>query len=84
MLDITEAKYLGNCKFDLIFENGEKGVVDLSCYAKRGGVFAEFENAAFIRQGYANKELGPLCWPGGADIAPETLYDLSKSSRQTC
>ena len=42
MLDIIEVKYVADYKFAIVFENGEKGVVDLRAYASRGGVFARF------------------------------------------
>ena len=78
MLDIIEAKHLEDFKFELVFENGEKGVVDLRAYASRGGVFARFADPAYVKQVYVNKDLGTLCWPDNVDIAPETLYSLSK------
>ena len=80
MLDITEAKHIADYKFEIVFENGEKGVVDLCAYASRGGVFSRFTDLDYIKQAYVNRDLGTLCWPGNVDIAPETLYSLSKSS----
>ena len=80
MLDITEAKYIADYKFEIVFENGETGVVDLRAYAGRGGVFSRFADLGYVKQAYVNKDLGTICWPGNLDIAPETLYRLSKSS----
>ncbi|HAH31471.1 MAG TPA: DUF2442 domain-containing protein [Elusimicrobia bacterium] len=79
MLDIIEAKHITGYKFEIVFENGEKSVVDLSAYARRGGVFSRFADPDYVKQAYVNKDLGTICWPGNIDIAPETLYRLSKS-----
>ncbi len=81
MLDIIEVKYVADYKFAIVFKNGEKGVVDLRAYASRGGVFARFTAPAYVKQAYVNKDLGTLCWPGNVDIAPETLYSLSKGNQ---
>lgn len=80
MLDITEVKHIADYKFELVFENGEKGIVDLRAYAGRGGVFSRFTDPEYVKQAYVNRDLGTLCWPGNVDIAPETLHSLSKSS----
>jgi len=80
MLDIIEVKYVEDYKFAIVFENGEKGMVDLRAYASRGGVFARFTDPAYVKQAYVNKDLGTLCWPDNVDIAPETLYSLSKGN----
>ncbi|MEK7721828.1 MAG: DUF2442 domain-containing protein, partial [Elusimicrobiota bacterium] len=53
---------------------------DLRAYAGRGGVFSRFADIGYVKQAYVNKDLGTICWPGNLDIAPETLYRLSKSS----
>ncbi|MCX5783559.1 MAG: DUF2442 domain-containing protein, partial [Elusimicrobia bacterium] len=62
MMDIIEAKYISDCKFELTFENGEKGVADLSAYERRGGVFARFAEPGFIQQAYVNPDIGTICW----------------------
>ena len=80
MLDIIEAKHIADYKFEIVFENGEKGIVDLRAYASRGGVFSRFADPDYVKQAYINNDLGTICWPGNLDIAPETLYLLSKSS----
>ena len=74
MLDITEAKYIADYKFEVVFKNGEKGIIDLRVYAGRGGVFSRFTDPDYVKLGYVNRDLGTLCWPGDVDIAPETIY----------
>ena len=76
MLDVIEVKHLDGHRLEIAFENGERGIVDLKNYALKGGVFVQFSNLDFFRQVRVNKDLGTICWPGGADIAPETLHQM--------
>jgi Protein of unknown function (DUF2442) len=75
--DITALKKLDGYRLELEFENGRKGVVDLSSYARRGGVFARFADMGYFDLVSLNTELGVLCWPGDVDIAPETIYEAA-------
>lgn len=75
--DITGFKKLDGYRLELEFENGQKGVVDLSSYARRGGVFTRFADMEYFNSISLNTELGVLCWPGGVDIAPETIYEAA-------
>ena len=74
MYDLVEAKYIDGYTLELTFENGRKGRVDFSAYAKKGGVFDRLADLAYFNNFFVNKELGVLCWPEGLDIAPEILY----------
>jgi hypothetical protein len=76
MYDVKSVKCLEDYKLELVFENGERGIVDLSGYRNKGGVFSRFADQSYFRKVYVNQELGTICWPDGADIAPETLYTL--------
>jgi len=72
--DIVSATYKGGYKIEVTFDDGKKGVVDLSEYAQRGGVFKRFRDPEFFRAFKVNEELGVLTWNDEIDIAPETLY----------
>jgi len=72
--DIVDARYLENYKIELVFENGERGVVDFSGYLDAGGVFGRFRDMNFFRRYRLDRELGTLVWDDEVDIAPETLY----------
>lgn len=79
MLDVVGANYIKDFQVEVIFENGKKGIVDFSEYPKRGGVFSPMVDMEFFKQLFVNAELGTICWPNGADIAPETLYSKISS-----
>lgn len=72
--DVISAKYKGEYKIELIFEDGATGIVDFSKFINRGGVFEKFRDIEFFKNFSVNKELGVLTWGDEIDIAPETLY----------
>ena len=72
--DVVFATYKGDYRIELEFDDGKSGIVDLSGYVDRGGVFARFEDVEFFKQFRVNEELGTLTWQDEIDIAPETLY----------
>jgi hypothetical protein len=73
ILHVTEAKYLGEYKVEVSFNNGRKGIVDLS-NALHGTVFQSLKDKSIFAQLKLDKELHTISWPNGADIAPEYLY----------
>lgn len=49
-------------------------VVNLEPYAKRRGIFSRLADKRFFKKFFI--DLNTLCWPNGADIAPERLYEI--------
>ena len=72
--DVVSAKYLKDYLLELIFENGESGIVDFSKYLKIGGIFQRFNDLEFFKNFKVNHELGVITWHDEIDVAPETLY----------
>ncbi len=71
MISVIAAKYLGDHKIHLRFNDGIEGVADLGdCDWK--GMLAPLENQQFFR--YFAVDRGTLVWPNDADIAPEFFY----------
>jgi Protein of unknown function (DUF2442) len=72
--DITEAEVVGHGVLRLTFADGLTGEVSV-LERMRGPVFEE----AATREGFArvrvDAETGTVVWPGGADLAPDTLYE---------
>ena len=73
--DIAKLEYLNDYRLLLTFENGKDGVVDLSSYTERDGVFSNFSDIDYFRKVYIDH--GVLTWPNNVDIAPETIYSLA-------
>ena len=63
-------------RLEVTFSDGTHGVVSL---ADRlfGPVFEPLKDPEFFRQATVD-EFGAVCWPNGADLAPDALYDKLK------
>ncbi len=72
--DVVSATLVSECRIELVFEDGKRGVVDFSQYLDRGGVFERLKDLDFFRSFTVDRELGVITWGGEIDIAPETLY----------
>ncbi len=72
--DLIKAKYVGDYKLELTFENGKSGIVDFQKYLEKGEIFAPLKDLSFFKTFAVNRELGIITWNNEIDIAPETLY----------
>lgn len=72
--DITEARAVRHGVLAVTFADGLQGEVDV-LNRMRAPVF----DAARTFEGFAkvdvDTETGTVTWPGGADLAPDTLYE---------
>ena len=86
LLDLVEARPLEDHRVYLRFEDGLEGELDLGKRLSFRGVFAPLRDPKCFRELHVNPALGTICWPNGADLAPERLYTWLKealASRQT-
>ena len=72
-LHLTEAKYIEDYKVEVSFDNGRKGIADLSD-TPHGPVFEPLKNKSFFAQIKVDPELKTIVWPNGADLAPEYIF----------
>ena len=78
IIDVVAARILARYIVELVFEDGERRVIDLEPYLD-GPVFqALAEDYALLRAMHVDPEAGTVVWPNGADISPRTLYAESK------
>ena len=75
-IHITSAEYLDDYKVAVSFNNGRKGVADLSD-ALKGPVFDSLKNKSAFSTFAVDEELDTIVWPNGADLAPEYIYFLA-------
>lgn len=75
---ITAVAYAGSGhRLRLSFGDGLTGEVDLEPQLRGAGpVFAPLRDPAYFAQVRLDEEAGTICWPHGADWAPEVLYRL--------
>jgi Protein of unknown function (DUF2442) len=71
---VTEARYLGDYKIWLEFNDGRKGVVDLAddLYGEN---FETLRDTRRFADFYLDYGLATIAWHHGADFAPDYLYD---------
>jgi len=72
-LEVLQAKYLGEYKIHLIFNNGESKIVDLSDKLI-GSIFEPLKDKLYF-QSFTIK-YNTIEWNNGADFAPEYLYEI--------
>ncbi|HEV7486210.1 MAG TPA: DUF2442 domain-containing protein [Thermoanaerobaculia bacterium] len=76
IIHVAESRYLNDGQFELTFNDGRCGVADLRGTLS-GPVFEPLRDPEFLARGTVDPETRTLCWPNGADIAPEYLYFLA-------
>lgn len=72
-LHVCEAHHIEGFLVELLFNNGRKGVADLSS-ALQGPMFDPLRDPSVFSQLRVDQELATVVWPNGADLAPEFLY----------
>ena len=78
MIEVIEAKYLGDYKIWLKFNNGESGEVNLETELW-GPVFEPLKDKKIFSRFKVSSTLGTITWENEADFAPEfLLYEIKK------
>jgi hypothetical protein len=72
----------GAYKLRLRFRNGVEKTVDVTALLQ-GPIFEPLKDPKIFAEGRLDEICGTVVWPNGADIAPETLYDLSPIDTQS-
>jgi Protein of unknown function (DUF2442) len=72
--DITEAAVVRHGVLKLTFSDGLVGEVDV-LDRMWGPVFETARTREGFAEAYVDLETRTVAWPGGADLAPDTLYE---------
>ena len=75
--EVIEAKIIKDYSVEIVFDDLKRGVVDLRQYLGKG-IFKGLLDKKKFRRMKVDAELGTICWPNGADIAPDTLYSEAR------
>jgi hypothetical protein len=75
---VIEARYLGDYKVWLEFNDGRKGVVDLADEL-HGEELTPLRNRDRFADFYLDVGLASIAWLGGQDFPPEFLYERLKA-----
>jgi Protein of unknown function (DUF2442) len=65
-------------QLEVAFSDGTRGVVSLK-KSLFGPVFEPLKDPTYFAQAMID-EFGAVCWPNGADLAPDALYDQIKAA----
>ena len=77
---IKEAKYVEGFKIWLAFADGKNGEIDLSDKLKsKSGIFEPLKNVDYFKNFKIRGQT--IAWENGADIAPESLYELMEQQK---
>jgi hypothetical protein len=76
--DITAAEVVRHGVLRLTFADGVSGEVEV-LDRMRGPVFKDARSLEGFAKVTADKATGTVIWPGGADLAPDTLYERIRS-----
>ncbi len=72
---VTNAKYVSGYTLELTFSDGLKSEIDFSSWIEKYPFFKPLENKDYFKN--FSLDTWTVVWPNGADIAPETLYELA-------
>jgi len=75
MLHITSAQVTSDHSLYLRFDDGTHGEVNLAGELT-GSIFEELLDPEHFKQASVHPKLLTVCWPNGADFAPEFLKSL--------
>ena len=73
MWRVISVKSLPGYRLYVAFDDGVQGEVDLSDRLF-GPMFEPLKDPTFFAQADID-EFGVICWPNGADLAPDALYE---------
>lgn len=76
---VVRAKYDKDYCIHLTFNDGVEANVDFSSWLT-GPVFEPLHDAVYFQKFFLDG--GTVVWPNGADVAPETLYEVATRSNQ--
>lgn len=73
MEKVEHVQVLADWRLEVRFSDGTSGVVSLKDRLF-GPMFEPLKDPAFFAQAFVD-EFGAVCWPNGADLAPDALYE---------
>ena len=71
---ITEREQKGRRRIDVLLRETERMESVVADFVRFDGVFEALRDPARFAEVRVDPDLGTICWPNGADLAPEVLY----------
>ena len=76
-IEVIKAEYIEGYRLLLLFNNGERKIVDLSNSLK-GPVFLPLKDISYFKR--FSIKFNTVEWENGADFAPEYLYEIGTAA----
>jgi hypothetical protein len=76
---VKKVQYISDYKLKILFSDGKTKIVDIeSIIDKSKKVFLPLKDTEYFKQVALDDPEYPLsiCWPNGADICPDLLYEI--------
>ena len=81
-MKIVSVVYVCNYKLRITFSDRKTKVIDLEDKIKNAkGIFAPLKDIEYFKQVALDDCQLSICWPNGADICPDVLYNMGKDTR---
>lgn len=77
---VVRAEHRGGFTIHLSFNDGTEATIDFRQWLE-GPIFEPLKEGAYFRRFFIDG--GTVSWPNGADIAPETLYEVATRERRS-
>ncbi|HUB26790.1 MAG TPA: DUF2442 domain-containing protein [Tepidisphaeraceae bacterium] len=77
MQHVISVKAGPDWELEVVFSDGTRGIVSLKD-SLFGPVFEPLKDRDFFAKASVD-EFGVICWPNGADLAPDALYERLKA-----
>jgi|SRR5882672_7464182 len=71
---VVRAEYRGDFRIHVAFNDNSENTIDFQKWL-HGPIFEPLKNPAYFQRFFVDG--GTVVWPNGADIAPETLYNVA-------
>jgi hypothetical protein len=79
MNEVESIEYKHDYIYEITFDDGLSADIDFAPYLRYGPVFGPLADIEYFRR--AGVEGGTICWPNGADVSPESLYEKLERAR---
>lgn len=76
-IEVIKAEYIEGYRLLLLFNNGERKIVDLSNSLK-GPIFLPLKDISYFKR--FSIKFNTVEWENGADFAPEYLYEIGTAA----
>jgi hypothetical protein len=70
---VVHAEHSGGFQLHVVFNDGSENTIDFEQWLE-GPMFEPLKNLDYFKRFFVDG--GTVVWPNGADVAPETLYEL--------